>query len=76
MRYRLSGNLWGAGFVDVGSVSAQEWNIDWPLGQALGGGLRYVLPVGPIRLDGAYNPGERFAADRSWAVHLSVGFTF
>lgn len=76
LRFRIAGNFWGAGFTDLGSVDPNSWNIDWPLGQAYGAGLRYMLPVGPIRLDGAYNPGRRFAADHPWAVHLSVGFTF
>ncbi len=76
LRVRLVAALEGASFVDVGSVSERTWDIAWPLGTAIGGGLRYVLPVGPIRVDAAWNPGDRFAAERNWAVHAAVGFSF
>ena len=33
-------------------------------------------PIGPIRVDFAYNPMHRFAAKRKWAIHLSFGFSF
>lgn len=62
-------------FYDIGSLGAEPWSIDGPGGQAVGGGIRYVLPVGPIRLDGAWNPGETFGEDR-YAFHLTVGFAF
>lgn len=76
VRRRITGDLWTALFYDVGTVSEQEYDYRAGTGSAVGIGLRYTLPVGPVRLDLGYNPGRRFAADRSWALHLSFGFSF
>ena len=65
-----------ATFYDLGFVSEDPWVLSGPPGQALGLGLRYRTPVGPIRLDGAYNPGNRLGAEHPYAVHLAVGFAF
>lgn len=76
LRARVSGNLHVAAFYDVGKVSERSWSLDGALGQAIGGGVRYHLPIGPLRLDAAYNPGERWAATQSYAIEAAVGFTF
>jgi outer membrane protein assembly complex protein YaeT len=76
LRYRLIGPFEVAGFYDVGAIGSETWRVDRPPGQGVGGGLRYILPVGPIRFDAAYNPGERFAANRAWTYHISVGLAF
>ncbi|MHC4953890.1 MAG: BamA/OMP85 family outer membrane protein [Planctomycetota bacterium] len=65
-----------ATFAEVGMVSPNSLTIEGPPGSALGAGLRYYLPVGPIRIDVAYNPGELFAADSRWQVHFAFGFSF
>ena len=43
----------------------------------VGIGLQYLLPVGPVRFDLAYNPDpeERWRED-SWAWHFSLGMAF
>ncbi len=43
----------------------------------IGIGLQYLLPVGPIRIDVAYNPDpdETWAED-VWAFHFSLGMAF
>ncbi len=76
LRQSLFGDLDGAVFYDVGVVARRTARIPRRRGQAWGVGLRYRLPVGPVRLDWGWNPGDRFAADRSWALHLSFGFAF
>jgi len=63
-------------FYDIGMVAPRAWTVFGPPGHAVGLGARYYLPVGPIRLDVAYNPGRRFTADQSWAIHLAFGFSF
>jgi len=68
-------NIELSAFYDIGSLGAEPWAIDGPAGQAVGGGIRYILPVGPIRFDAAWNPGETFGEDR-YALHLTVGFAF
>ncbi|HYW31564.1 MAG TPA: BamA/TamA family outer membrane protein, partial [Gemmatimonas sp.] len=56
-RYRFWGPLTGAVFVDAGSVGADF------VGRATvftpGVGIRYLSPVGPIRVDVGYNPRSR-----------------
>ncbi len=79
LRWRLFPRLRAleiATFYDLGMVSEKAWDVSGPPGQALGLGLRYRTPVGPIRLDGAYNPGNRLGAEHPYALHLAVGFAF
>lgn len=75
LRRPLWYDLDGALFYDIGTVSEESWDLD-DVGAAIGVGLRYRLPIGPVRLDFAYNPEHRFAASRRWALHLSFGFSF
>lgn len=43
----------------------------------IGIGLQYLLPVGPIRFDIAYNPDAvEFWHENSWVYHFSVGMAF
>jgi outer membrane protein assembly factor BamA len=65
-----------ATFYDLGMVDPEPWHINGPAGQAIGAGFRYRTPVGPIRLDYGYNPGDRLGAGHPWAIHLAVGFAF
>jgi outer membrane translocation and assembly module TamA len=63
--------------VDAGTVESEHQDIfrfDDP-GFGIGVGLRYLLPIGPIRLDGAVNP-DPGPGESDGAVHLSVGFSF
>ncbi len=48
--YRISGNWWGAAFVDVGD----SWTTQpsWKVGAGLG--VRWQSPVGPVRIDLAH----------------------
>lgn len=73
--FPLIGNLDMALFTDAGSVS--RFVGDWPgtLRYAIGGGLRYRLPIGPIRIDYGLNPNPRRDEERG-ALHLSFGFAF
>ena len=68
--------LHGALFADVGWVSTRDFDIGGAFGYGIGAGLRYYLPIGPLRLDAAYNPGDLWAASRRWQLHLSFGFNF
>ncbi len=66
-QYRLTGNWWGALFIDGGD--AYDYMPDWKTGT--GFGIRWVSPVGPIRLDFAWglnlDPGDQFR------IHFSLG---
>jgi outer membrane protein insertion porin family len=69
-------------FADAGSVAGPAWQLD-PLRYDVGAGLRYLTPVGPFRVDFAYqlNPIPGLLVDgvpetRHWRVHFSLGQAF
>ena len=66
----------GALFFDAGSLSPTGGSVPTEdFRTAVGLGVRYALPVGPIRLDVGFNPNR--TASESWgAAHLSFGFAF
>lgn len=74
--FPIYGELQGATFFDAGNLlpTSERPSLD-EMRYALGLGLRYKLPIGPIRLDYGWNldrhPGEDFGA-----FHLSFGFAF
>ncbi len=84
LRAIVWGNLGGVLFIDGGNVWESDWSIDLnDLRYAVGAGLRYTTPVGPIRLDWGYqlNPIEGLLVDgqpqsRQWRVHFSIGQAF
>jgi len=63
-------------FADGGNVRLRRHDAKFDdYRYALGVGLRYDLPIGPVRLDWGWNPNRRSDEDL-WALHLSVGFAF
>jgi outer membrane protein assembly complex protein YaeT len=76
-RREVYGNLTGALFFDAGNVSEEiqdYWNFAG-FRYAVGAGLRYMLPIGPVRLDLGVNPNPRDDED-DYVLHFSVGFPF
>ena len=68
--------LYGAVFIDAGNVvsSLDEASLN-EMRYGVGIGVRYNLPIGPIRLDVAANPNRK--ANEDWgAVQFSFGFAF
>ena len=69
-------------FVDVGNVFFRAGDISpRELRPALGGGLRFRLPVLPvIRIDAGYNPSPRVfqngGREKSWSVYVGIGQAF
>jgi outer membrane protein insertion porin family len=74
--FPIFGELQGAIFTDAGNLlpTSEELSLD-EMRYALGAGLRYKLPVGPIRLDYGVNPDPRADEDFG-AFHFSFGFAF
>ncbi len=74
--FPIFGELQGAIFSDAGNLlpNANEPGFG-DLRYAVGAGLRYKLPIGPIRLDYGVNPDPR--PDEAFgAFHFSFGFAF
>jgi outer membrane protein assembly factor BamA len=80
--FPIYGELQGAVFVDAGNLlpSSRDPFSGFTAGlqdmrYGVGAGLRYKLPVGPIRLDYGVNPDRRADEDFG-AFHFSFGFAF
>lgn len=81
LRMRVRGGLGLVGFVDTGNVFAKTNDIDLTdVRGAMGFGVRYKSPVGPIRVDIGFklnrrdiSPGRR---EDPTAVHISLGQAF
>ena len=76
LTFPLRGALHGAVFADAGNVitAFEEAGVQ-DMRYALGLGLRYKLPIGPLRVDYGINPNRK--DDESFgAFHFSFGFAF
>ncbi len=83
-RLSFSGSFGAVAFVDSGNVWAGDFHFDLgDLRYAVGPGLRYQTPVGPIRFDLGYQlnelPGLLVNGSpqaRRWRIHFSIGQAF
>ena len=77
LRRPLNGRLSGALFFDTGNVVPDHADyLDFEdFRSGVGLGLRYMLPVGPLRLDLAANPDARDDEDEL-VLHFAVGMAF
>ena len=84
VRVPFGTKLTAVAFVDAGSVGRNPWHLD-PGGfrSAVGPGLRYDTPIGPVRLDVGYQlnpiPGLLVKGQpeaRHWRAHISIGQAF
>jgi outer membrane protein insertion porin family/translocation and assembly module TamA len=84
IRIPVWGKIGAVAFLDYGNVWADSWGFELnDLRYAAGPGLRYVTPIGPLRVDFGYqlNPTEDLRIDgelqeRRWRVHFSIGQAF
>ncbi|MGI8889599.1 MAG: BamA/OMP85 family outer membrane protein [Chthoniobacterales bacterium] len=74
--FPIYGELLGAVFVDAGNLLPDALSPGLnDLRYAVGAGLRYNLPIGPVRVDYGVNPSPR--GDEAFgAFHFSFGFAF
>jgi outer membrane protein insertion porin family len=74
--FPIFGELLGAVFVDAGNLlpDARSPGLS-DMRYGIGAGLRYNLPIGPVRLDYGVNPSPRADEDFG-AFHFSFGFAF
>ena len=84
LRAVISGNFGGVLFLDGGNVWAESMGFNLhDLRYAVGPGLRYQTPIGPVRFDVGYQlnpiPGLLVNGEpqtRRWRVHFSIGQAF
>lgn len=71
--FPIRGDLKGAVFYDAGALGR-----DAGLGsirQAVGAGIRYALPIGPLRIDYGFNPSRK-GGEAVGALHIAFGVAF
>ena len=77
--FPVTGGLQGAVFIDAGSlkhdVRLKTSDAGGDMRYAVGLGLRYKLPIGPLRLDYGINPNPK-RNESFGAFHFSFGFAF
>ena len=84
LRVPLFGRFGAVVFVDAGNVRSDAWDLSMSgLRYDVGPGIRYMSPVGPLRVDAGYqiNPIPGLVVDgetllRRWRLHFSIGQTF
>jgi outer membrane translocation and assembly module TamA len=81
MRVPVVGGLGLVGFFDVGNVFARTASIDLTeMRGALGVGVRYASPVGPLRVDLGFKTDRREITggrrEKLTALHISLGQAF
>ncbi|MGM0692105.1 MAG: autotransporter assembly complex protein TamA [Pseudomonadota bacterium] len=67
---RITGKWWGAAFIDIGDAFSDWSPNDLKTGAGLG--VRWISPVGPIRLDVAHP----FDVDDAFRIHFAIGPEF
>ena len=83
-RFPVRGKLSAVAFIDGGNVWLDPWDVQLSdLRWAVGPGIRYDTPIGPVRLDLGVqlNPIDGLVIEgnpetRKWRVHFSIGQAF
>jgi outer membrane translocation and assembly module TamA len=76
LRFPIAGQFWGALFVDFGNVFSEPLTYRLnDLRYAAGPGIRYMTPIGPIRLDIGFVIDPRSNEDSS-RLEFSIGQAF
>ncbi len=76
-RHELGGAFQSAAFIDAGLVETEARRLTRfnNVRMGVGVGLRYLLPIGPLRIDAALNPDRR-SGESEWVVHFGIGMPF
>ncbi len=84
LRAPLFGNVTAVAFADAGNVWLDPWSINvGDLRYDIGPGIRYITPIGPLRVDVGYqlNPEIGLVVNgnpqtRRFRIHFSIGQAF
>jgi outer membrane protein insertion porin family/translocation and assembly module TamA len=84
LRFPVWGKIGGVAFLDYGNVWTNGWDFNLnELKYAAGPGLRYMTPIGPLRIDLGYQltPTDDLRVNgelqkRPWRIHFSIGQAF
>jgi outer membrane protein assembly factor BamA len=76
LRYDLTRSFQLATFLDIGNVYLEVRDLSIPnLRKSVGLGVRYLTPIGPIRLDYGHKI-HRLPGESSGRFHLTIGYAF
>jgi outer membrane protein assembly factor BamA len=77
LRFKIKGGLRGALFMDTGNAwrYANDTALD-DIEVAVGPGLMFMTPVGPVRADAGYNLTQRPDGEPGMVFHLTIGHPF
>lgn len=77
MRFKITGNVGAAAFVDAGNVFDSPFpNLEGGLFIGAGVGLRYHTDFGPIRFDVAVPMNKKENLDQKFQIYISIGQAF
>ena len=74
LRFALHSSFQLALLADLGILEQADWATPEEFYWAVGLGLRWLLPIGPLRFDVATDPATDW--DRDWEFHFALGYTF
>jgi outer membrane protein insertion porin family len=76
-RFPIAGAFGGTVFYDAGNVWADWRSIDWgEVKQGIGVGVRYLSPIGPLRLDAGWKLDPDEGESRGPVLLISFGNPF
>ena len=76
-RNKIGKNFGWVAFYEIGNVYFKEYpNLNKPMLQSAGFGLRYYTPIGPLRLDLAFPLNRRPHVDGPMQLYFSIGQSF
>lgn len=75
LRQTLAGDLAAAFFWDAGNVAESTSRPFVDFRHAVGAGVRYLLPIGPLRVDVGVNPSPKDGEDR-YVIQVAVGMPY
>lgn len=77
IRYRVTDSLGLVAFVDAGTVYEDTYpDFGEELEVGVGPGLRYITPIGPLRLDVGFPVDRRSGVDDPFQLYVSIGQAF